>query len=74
MKNTTTSSGRHFPIESSDIFNDMVNDLSELNFTVADADVKGDAFEYFLKNAYQGIKTKDLAENILLHVISCEQW
>jgi len=54
--------GNVFPINSPDIFNDMVNDLSELNFTVADADVKGDAFEYFLKNAYQGIKIKDLGE------------
>ena len=54
--------GKTFPIKSAEIFNDMVNDLSELNFTVADVDVKGDAFEYFLKNAYQGIKIKDLGE------------
>ncbi len=54
--------GQTFPIHSAEIFNDMVNDLSELNFTVADVDVKGDAFEYFLKNAYQGIKIKDLGE------------
>ena len=54
--------GTTFPISSAAIFNDMVNDLSSLNFTVADADVKGDAFEYFLKNAYQGIKIKDLGE------------
>ena len=54
--------GQAFPIQSADIFNDIVNDLSELNFTVADADVKGEAFEYFLKNAYQGIGIKDLGE------------
>ena len=51
-----------FPIQSAEIFNDMVNDLSQLNFTGTDVDVKGDAFEYFLKNAYQGIKIKDLGE------------
>ena len=54
--------GQTFPINSPEIFSDIVNDLSKLNFTVADADVKGDAFEYFLKNAYQGIKIKDLGE------------
>ena len=54
--------GQTFPIQSAEIFNDIVNDLSELNFTTADVDVKGDAFEYFLKNAYQGIKIKDLGE------------
>ena len=54
--------GQVFPIKSAEIFSDMVSDLSKLNFTVADADVKGDAFEYFLKNAYQGIKIKDLGE------------
>ena len=54
--------GQSFPIQSAEIFDDMTNDLSELNFTVADVDVKGDAFEYFLKNAYQGIKIKDLGE------------
>lgn len=54
--------GQTFPIQSAEIFNDIVNDLSELNFTVADADVKGEAFEYFLKNAYQGIGIKDLGE------------
>ncbi len=51
-----------FPIQSPEIFDDMVNDLSELNFTGTDVDIKGDAFEYFLKNAYQGIKIKDLGE------------
>ena len=51
-----------FPITSPEIFHDMVQDLSKLNFTGADVDVKGDAFEYFLKNAYQGIKIKDLGE------------
>lgn len=51
-----------FPIHSPEIFDDMVQDLSRLNFTGTDVDVKGDAFEYFLKNAYQGIKIKDLGE------------
>lgn len=51
-----------FPIQSAEIFDDMVNDLSKLNFTGTDVDVKGDAFEYFLKNAYQGITIKDLGE------------
>ncbi len=51
-----------FPITSPEIFDDMVCDLSQLNFTGTDVDVKGDAFEYFLKNAYQGIKIKDLGE------------
>ena len=51
-----------FPITSPEIFNDIVTDLSSLNFTGADADVKGDAFEYFLKNAYQGVTIKDLGE------------
>ena len=51
-----------FPITSSEIFDDMVQDLSKLNFTGTDVDIKGDAFEYFLKNAYQGIKIKDLGE------------
>ena len=54
--------GQVFPINSAEIFSDMVSALSKLNFTVADVDVKGDAFEYFLKNAYQGIKIKDLGE------------
>ena len=54
--------GQVFPIKSAEIFSDMVSALSKLNFTVADVDVKGDAFEYFLKNAYQGIKIKDLGE------------
>ena len=54
--------GAEFPITSNAIFSDIVNGLSDLNFTAADTDVKGDAFEYFLKNAYQGIKIKDLGE------------
>lgn len=54
--------GQEFPISSPDIFEDMVQSLSELNFTGTDADVKGDAFEYFLKNAYQGVGLKDLGE------------
>lgn len=51
-----------FPIASPEIFNDIVEDLSRLNFTGTDVDIKGDAFEYFLKNAYQGVKIKDLGE------------
>ena len=51
-----------FPISSAGIFDDIVQDLSRFNFTGTDADVKGDAFEYFLKNAYQGIRIKDLGE------------
>ena len=54
--------GHTFPITSPVIFDDMVKDLSKLNFTGTDVDIKGDAFEYFLKNAYQGIKIKDLGE------------
>lgn len=54
--------GSEFPIKSDEIFDDIVTDLSSLNFTSADTDVKGDAFEYFLKNAYQAIKIKDLGE------------
>lgn len=54
--------GQAFPIQSAQIFDDIVSDLSKLNFTGTDVDVKGDAFEYFLKNAYQGIKIKDLGE------------
>jgi type I restriction enzyme M protein len=51
-----------FPINSDEIFKDIMDNLSELNFTSADTDIKGDAFEYFLKNAYQAIKIKDLGE------------
>ena len=54
--------GAEFPITSKVIFSDIVNDLSKLNFTAAETDIKGDAFEYFLKNAYQGINIKDLGE------------
>ena len=54
--------GHAFPITSPVIFDDIVKGLSKLNFTGTDADIKGDAFEYFLKNAYQGIKIKDLGE------------
>jgi len=54
--------GKEFPIKSDEIFDDIVTDLSDLNFTSAETDVKGDAFEYFLKNAYQAIKIKDLGE------------
>jgi len=54
--------GTEFPIQSAEIFHEIVEQLSKLNFTGTDSDVKGDAFEYFLKNAYQGIKIKDLGE------------
>ena len=54
--------GKEFLIESPDILADIVNQLSELNLTSADTDIKGDAFEYFLKNAYQGVSIKDLGE------------
>jgi len=54
--------GSGFPINSPEIFDDIVTNLSGLNFTSADTDIKGDAFEYFLKNAYQAIKIKDLGE------------
>ncbi|MBA7683461.1 hypothetical protein ES703_91826 [subsurface metagenome] len=51
-----------FPIDSPEILDDIVKELSQLNLLSADTDVKGDAFEYFLKNAYQGISIKDLGE------------
>lgn len=51
-----------FPINSPDIFEEIVREISKLNLTASDSDVNGDAFEYFLKNAYQGIKIKDLGE------------
>lgn len=54
--------GSDFPIQSAEVFHDIVEELSKQNFTGTDSDVKGDAFEYFLKNAYQGIKIKDLGE------------
>lgn len=54
--------GSDFPIQSAEVFHDIVEELSDRNFTGTDSDVKGDAFEYFLKNAYQGIKIKDLGE------------
>ena len=51
-----------FPIDSPEILDDIIKELSHLNLLSADTDVKGDAFEYFLKNAYQGISIKDLGE------------
>ena len=51
-----------FPIDSPEILDDIVKELSQLNLLSADTDVKGDAFEYFLKNAYQGVSIKDLGE------------
>lgn len=50
------------PIESPEILKDIINEMSKLNLTAAKTDVKGDAFEYFLKNAYQGLSIKDLGE------------
>ena len=49
-------------IKSEEVFDDIVNDLSKYNFSSTDVDVKGDAFEYFLKNAYQGVNINDLGE------------
>jgi len=50
------------PIDSPEILREIVDGLSNLNLTAADTDIKGDAFEYFLKNAYQGLSIKDLGE------------
>jgi type I restriction enzyme M protein len=50
------------PIDSPEILDEIVKKLSNLNLLSADTDVKGDAFEYFLKNAYQGVNIKDLGE------------
>lgn len=50
------------PIDSFEILDEIVRQLSKLNLLSADTDVKGDAFEYFLKNAYQGVNIKDLGE------------
>ena len=52
------------PIENQDILKDIIDELSDkqLKLTAADTDIKGDAFEYFLKNAYQGLSIKDLGE------------
>lgn len=50
------------PIDSPEILDEIVRELSKLNLLSADTDVKGDAFEYFLKNAYQGVSIKDLGE------------
>jgi len=52
------------PIENQDILKDIIAELSDeqLRLTAADTDIKGDAFEYFLKNAYQGLSIKDLGE------------
>ena len=50
------------PIDSPEIMDEIVRKLSKLNLLSADTDVKGDAFEYFLKNAYQGVNIKDLGE------------
>ena len=52
----------YFPINSQDILEEIIFEISKLNLTASDSDVNGDAFEYFLKNAYQGIKIKDLGE------------
>ena len=50
------------PIGNAEILDEIVRKLSKLNLLSADTDVKGDAFEYFLKNAYQGVSIKDLGE------------
>ena len=54
--------GSEFAINSPDIVEEVVGRLSSLNLTSADTDIKGDAFEYFLKNAYSGVGLKDLGE------------
>jgi len=54
--------GTVLPIDSPKILTELITSLSGLNLTGADTDVKGDAFEYFLKNAYQGLSIKDLGE------------
>ena len=50
------------PIDKPIILAELITELSKLNLTAADTDVKGDSFEYFLKNAYQGLSIKDLGE------------
>lgn len=50
------------PVDSAIILHEIVQAISSLNLTASDTDVKGDAFEYFLKNAYQGLSIKDLGE------------
>jgi type I restriction enzyme M protein len=50
------------PIDSPEILDDIVRELSQINLLSADTDIKGDAFEYFLKNAYQGVSINDLGE------------
>jgi type I restriction enzyme M protein len=70
--------GSSFEIESPEITYEIVQGLSDLNLTSADTDVKGDAFEYFLKNAYQGVRIKDLGEyftprNIVRTMVSMGQ-
>ncbi|MBN1410389.1 MAG: N-6 DNA methylase [Spirochaetales bacterium] len=42
---------RELGIRNADILKDIVDRLSNLNLSEADSDVKGDAFEYFLKNS-----------------------
>src|ERR1043166_691637 len=54
--------GESLQIDSPEITAEIIHELSQLNLTAADTDVKGDAFEYFLKNAYQGLSIKDLGE------------
>lgn len=56
--------GDSLQISSPAILGEIVTELSEpgLNLTASDTDVKGDAFEYFLENAYQGVRQKDLGE------------
>lgn len=54
--------GSEFAIESPDIVEEVIRKLSDLNLTSADTDIKGDAFEYFLKNAYSAFGKNDLGE------------
>ena len=56
--------GETLPVQSPEILAEIIRELSRpgLNLTASDTDVKGDAFEYYLKNAYQGLSIKDLGE------------
>lgn len=54
--------GNSIPVKNPEILKDMFEMLAGLNLTASDTDIKGDAFEYFLKNAYQGLSIKDLGE------------
>jgi len=47
-------------IKNSDTLRDIIESIDPINLTSTDSDVKGDAFEYFLKNVTNG--NKDLGE------------